>query len=66
MGKYFLAGTVAFVVIIVGMLVYPTVHSNIMGIDVTGFTDLEKGSMAILGYAFLFFMAYVVWVHIKR
>lgn len=66
MGKYFLAGTVAFIVIIIGMMVYPTVHFNIMSIDVTGFTDLEKGSMAILAYAFLFFMVYVVWVHIKK
>ncbi len=65
MGKYVLAGTVAFIVIIVGMLVYPTVHLNISSIDVTGFTDLEKAGMAILAYAFLFFMGYVVWKHIK-
>jgi len=66
MGKYFLAGTVAFIVIIIGALVYPTVHLNISAISVTDFTDLEKGSMVLLSYAFLFFMGYVVWAHIKR
>jgi len=66
MGKYFLYGTVAFVVIIIGMLVYPTVHLNVSGISVTDFTDLEKMGMVLLSYAFLFFMGYVVWVHIKR
>ncbi len=65
MGKYFLFATVACVVIIIGMLVYPTVHLNISGVSVTGFTDLEKAGMVLLSYSFLFFMGYAVWKHIR-
>lgn len=66
MGKYVLYGTVAFLVIILGMFFYPTVHANWSGIDVTGFTDLEKAGMVIMSYAFIFFFVYFVWVHIKK
>lgn len=66
MGKYFFAGVVAFICIIVGMILYPTIHINVSGIDVSDFTDLEKGGMVILSYGFIFFIGYVVWVHIKR
>jgi len=66
MGKYVFFGVVAFLVIIVGMLYYPTVHSVYSGIDITGFTVLEKAGMAILSYGFIFFMIYLVYAHIKR
>ena len=65
MGKYFLFGTIACIVIIVGMLIYPTVHLMISGVSVTGFTDLEKAGMVLLSYSFLFFMGYIVWKHIR-
>lgn len=65
MGKYFYIGTVAVIVIIIAMLLYPTVHTNISSIVVTDFTDLEKAGMAILSYAFLFLSGYLVWKHIK-
>lgn len=65
MGKYVYFGVVAFIVIIIGMLVYPTVHFNISSINVTGFTDLEKAGMALLSYSFLFFIGYLVWKHIR-
>lgn len=66
MGKYAFWGTVAFLVIIIGMLFYPTVHTNFSGIDVTDFTDLEKAGMVILSYAFIGFMVYIVYAHVKR
>lgn len=66
LGRYFLATVVAAIVIVIGMLVYPVVHSNWAGIVVTGFTDLEKAGMIVLSYAFIFFMVYIVWVHVKR
>jgi len=66
MGKYVFAGVVAFLVIIVGMLLYPTIHTNWSGIDVTDFTALEKSGMVILSYAFIFFMAYLVYAHVRR
>lgn len=66
MGKFVFAGVVAFVVIIIGMLFYPTIHTNVSAIDVTGFTDLEKAGMVILSYGFIFFMAYLVWAHVKK
>ena len=65
MGKYVLFGAIAFVVIVIGMLVYPNVHTAISAVSVVGFTDLEKAGMVILSYAFLFFMGYVVWKHIR-
>jgi glucose uptake protein GlcU len=66
MGKYVFFGVVAFLVIIIGMLLYPTIHTNYASIDVTGFTALEKAGMAILSYAFIFFFIYLVYAHIKK
>jgi len=66
MGKYVLFGVIALLVVIVGMLLYPTIHTNYISIDVTDFTALEKAGMAILSYAFVFFMIYLVYSHIKR
>lgn len=66
LGKTFLALTVAAVVIIVGMLLYPTVHLNWAGIDVTGFLDLTKAGMVIMSYALIFFLVYLVLAHIKK
>lgn len=63
MGKYFYGAVIAFLVIIIGMLLYPTIHLNVSSIDVTGFTDLEKAGMAVLSYLFLFFMGYIAWKH---
>lgn len=64
MGKYVWFATVAFIVIVIGMLVYPPVHTVISAIDVTDFTDLEKTGMVFLAYGLLFFMGYIVWKHI--
>lgn len=66
MGKYVFYGVVAFLVVIIGMLLYPTVHTNYSGIDVTGFTDLEKAGMIVSSYTFIFFIVYIVWTHIKK
>jgi len=66
MGKPFLAGVVAFAVIIIGMLFYPTTHTMVSVIDVTGFTDLEKAGMVLLSYGLVFFMVYIVWAHILK
>ena len=66
MGKYVFFGVVAFLVIIVGMLLYPTIYTNWSGIDVTGFTALEKAGMAILSYAFIFFMVYLIYAHVRK
>lgn len=66
MGKYVLFGTIAFLVVVLGMLFYPTIHTNISGIDVTGFTDLEKAGMVILSYGFIFFIVYLVYAHVRK
>lgn len=66
MGKYALWATIGFLVVIIGMLFYPTVHTNWSGIDVTSFTDLEKAGMVILSYGFIFFIVYLVLEHVKR
>jgi glucose uptake protein GlcU len=66
MGKYVFFGVVAFLVVIIGMLLYPTIHTNYISIDVTDFTALEKAGMVILSYGFIFFMIYLVYSHIKK
>lgn len=66
MGKYVLIGVIAFLVIILGMLFYPTIHTNISSIDVSGFTDLEKAGMVVLSYGFIFFMVYLVYTHVRK
>lgn len=65
MGKYILYAVIAFLVGILGMMYFPTTHGIISGISTTGFTDLEKAGMAILSYAFLGFVVYIIWGHIK-
>lgn len=65
MGKYVLYFAVASMVLIIGMLIYPTQHLMISGIDVTAFTDLEKAGMVLLSYGFFFFMGYIIWKHIR-
>jgi len=66
MGKYFLALVVAFMVIIIGMLFYPTTHTMVSAIDVTSFTDLEKAGMVLLSYGLIIFMVYIVYAHIIK
>ena len=66
MGKYVLFGVIAFIVIIIGMLLYPTIHTNYIGIVVTDFTTLEKAGMVILSYGFIFFMVYLVYAHVRK
>ena len=65
-GKYFFWGVVAFICIIIGLILYTTVHYNWDGIDVTGFLDITKAGMIVLSYGFIFFIAYIIWAHIKR
>lgn len=67
MGKYFLAGVLAVVVIIIGMLFYPTIHTMVSGVVLWGdITDLEEAGMVLLSYGFIFFMVYIVWAHILK
>lgn len=66
MGKYILFGVIAFLVLILGMLFFPTVNTNVSGIDVTGFTALEKAGMALLPYIFLGLMVYIIFAHVKK
>lgn len=66
MGKYVLFGTIAFIVVVVGMLVYPSVATIINAAPITDFTDLEEAGMVLLSYGFIFFMGYLVYAHIKR
>lgn len=66
LGKYFFAAVIAATAIILGMLLYPTVHLNWAGIDVTGFIDLTKAGMIVLSYGFIFLIAYLIYAHVKR
>ena len=66
LGKYFFWGVVSIAVIIIGMLLFPTVHTNWDGISTVGWSDLEVAGGLILSYGFIFFMIYIVWVHVRR
>lgn len=66
LGKVFLALVVSAAVIIIGMLLYPTVHFNYAGIDVSGFIPLVQAGMVVLSYGFIFFVVYLVIAHIRK
>lgn len=66
MGKIFLALVIAAAVIIIGMLLYPTVHWNWININVTGFIPMVKAGMVVLSYGFLFFIAYAIYHAVKK
>jgi hypothetical protein len=66
LGKYFLWGAIGAVVIVLGMLFYPTVHTNWDGIDVTGFIPLVQSGMVILSYGFIPLIVYLIYAHIKK
>ena len=67
MGKYFLALVIASMVIIIGMLIYPTAHTMVSAVVPWGdITDLESAGMVLLSYGFIFFMVYIVWAHVIK
>ncbi len=66
LGRYFFAGVVAFLAVILGMMFYPTIHTNWAGIDVTGFIPMVKAGMVVLSYGFIFFIAYLIYAHVKK
>ena len=67
MGKYILFGVISFLVIIIGMLFYPTVHSMVSGVvQWDGITALEEAGMVLLAYGFIFFMIYIVYAHVWK
>lgn len=65
MGKYVLYIAIASIVVVIGMLLYPTQHYVISLIDVTAFTDLEKAGMVLISYGLLFFIGYIAWKHVR-
>jgi len=67
MGKYFLALVISFMVIIIGMLIYPPIHTMVSDIvPWADITDLESAGMVLLSYGFIFFMVYIVYAHILK
>lgn len=66
MGNYVFYGTIAFVAVIAGMLLYPTIYNIVSGISVAGFLDITKAGMVVLSYVFLFFIGYTVYRIFKR
>ncbi len=66
LGRHFFALVIAAGVIVIGMLLYPTVHTNVSGISVVGFIPLVQAGMIVLSYAFIFFIIYLIYAHIKK
>ena len=65
-GKYVLFGVIAFLVAIIGMLIYPAMHTAINAAGVVGFTTLEEAGMVLLSYAFIIFIAYIIYAHVRK
>ena len=66
MGKWFLGAVVAASVILIGMLMYPTIHWNYAHIDVSGFIPVVQAGVVALSYLPIFFMVYLVWKHVFK
>lgn len=66
MGRGFLAVVIAAVVIVLGMMFYPTIHANWAGIDVSDKIPIVQGGMVILSYGFLFFIGYAIYHAVKK
>lgn len=58
--------TIAGLLIVIGMLMYPTLHFMNGLVDTTGFVPLLKMAVAILPYAFLGFIGYAIFQMAKR
>lgn len=65
MGKYIYYAVIAFVVGIIGMMLFPTSKSVIGAADTTDFTSLESVGMVLLGYALLGVTVYIIIKHVK-
>lgn len=66
LGRHFFAVVIAITVIILGMLLYPTVHTNWAGIDVSGFIPLVQAGMIVGSYGFIAIVAYLIYAHIRK
>ena len=52
---------ISVMLIVLGMLFYPTVHTMVGGADTTGFLPLTTASLTFLPYAFLAFILYAIF-----
>ncbi len=51
---------VGILLVVFGMLLYPTLHIVIGGVDLTGFLPLTASATILLPYAFLGFVVYAI------
>jgi len=65
-GKWFFLITVAILLLVFGMLTYPTVRTIVGNTDTTGFVPLLAAAVTLLPYGFLGFAVYAVWRLVKR
>ncbi len=65
MRLYYIA-IICVIVIVLGMLFYPTVHGVIVTTNTTGFLPLTAGATTLLSYAFLGFVLYAIIQMVRR
>ena len=56
--KAFYFIVIAVILLVLGMLFYPSLHLFIGGVDRTGFLPLLSSAVVFLPYVFLFFVVY--------
>ena len=56
---YFIA--IAVIVVVVGMLTYPSLHGFVGTVDRTGFLPILSAAITFLPYAFLLFVVYAIF-----
>ena len=57
---------IALVLVVIGMLLYPSLHDLIGGVDTTGYLPLLKAAVISMPYLFLGFIVYAIIQQAKR
>ena len=58
--RAFVIFSVALVLVVIGLLLYPSIHTLVGLVDTTGFLPLTIASIAALPYIFLGFIVYAI------
>ena len=54
------------ILVVIGLLMYPTLHRLIGNVEITGFLPLTKAAVILIPYAFLGFIIYAILQVVRR
>ena len=63
--KFVYVGIVGLIVVVLGLLFFPTVHINFWNINTTGFLPITSAAAALMPYVFLAFIVYAIFLLVK-